>query len=80
LLRGLDDSAPEVRFWCIYALARPEHEWLIPKLEAMREDSAVTWGGWTVGQEAEEGIRWIRGEDVDPNSLEALESRRPNDA
>jgi hypothetical protein len=67
--RGLDDPAPEVRFWSIFALARPGNDWLIPKLETMAKDKAMIPGMWTVGQEASWAMHWIRGEDVDPKSL-----------
>jgi HEAT repeat protein len=70
LLRGLDDPEPEVRFWSIFALASPENEWLLPKLESMVGDRALVPGWWTVGREAGWAIRWMRREgDVDPRSL-----------
>ena len=70
LVRGLDDPDPEVRLWSIFALASPENEWLLPKLESMVGDRALVPGMSTVGQEARWAIRWIRREeDVDPEEL-----------
>jgi HEAT repeat protein len=72
LVRGLDDPSPEVRFWSIYALARPEHTWLLPKLEVMASaDTAVCPGMWTLRQEALWAIRWITRPDLncDPRTL-----------
>jgi HEAT repeat protein len=72
LVRGLDDPSPEVRFWSIYALARPEHTWLLPKLELMAAtDTASCPGMWTLRQEALWAIRWITLTDLhcDPRTL-----------
>jgi hypothetical protein len=68
-VRGLDDPSPEVRFWSIFALARPGNEWVIPKLESMTSDRTPVPGFWTLGQEASWAIHWINGEDLDPHSL-----------
>jgi len=69
--RGLDDPAPEVRLWSIFALAHPENAWLLPKLGMMVEDLAMVPGMWTVRQEALWAIRWIKDGDIDcdPRSL-----------
>jgi hypothetical protein len=63
-VRGLDDPAPEVRLWSIFALAQPCNAWLIPRLEQMRGDSAMVPGMWRVGQEAGWAISWIRYQDL----------------
>ena len=71
-LQGLEDPAPEVRFWSIYALADPDNTWVIPKLEEMTHDCAVVPSMWTVGQEARWAILRIRDQDpdfVDPATL-----------
>jgi HEAT repeat protein len=69
-LRGLDDAVPEVRLWSIFALANPENEWLVSKLESMTSDPALVPGMYTVGQEAQWAIRSIRREeDIDPEDL-----------
>lgn len=71
-LRGLDDPAPEVRFWSIFALAHRGNDWAIAKLETMTSDSAlVPKMRTTVGQEARWAINWILGRDpdLDPSSL-----------
>ena len=70
-VRGLDDPAPEVRLWSIYALAHPENVWLLSKLETMVNDQATVPGMWTVRQEALWAIRWIRqtDPDCDPRTL-----------
>jgi hypothetical protein len=73
-LRGLDDPEPEVRFWSIFALAKPDNDWLIPKLESMTGDPAPLPGMWTVGQEARWAIRWIRREG---DMLERVDPRSP---
>jgi HEAT repeat protein len=70
LIRGLDDPAPEVRFWSIYALAHPENAWLLPKLEVMANDpAACAWG--TIRQEALWAKNWIlkRDQGCDPATL-----------
>ena len=70
LVWGLDDAEAEVRLWSIFALASPENEWLLPKLESMVEDRALVPGMYTVGQEARWAIRRIRREeDIDPEEL-----------
>lgn len=70
-LRGLEDPEPEVRFWSVFALARPGRKSIIHKLEGMTNDPALVQGMWTVGQEARWAINWILGRDVDrdPASL-----------
>jgi hypothetical protein len=59
-----------VRLWSIFALANPENEWLVSRLESMTSDPALVPGMYTVGQEARWAIRRIRGDpDVDPEDL-----------
>ena len=66
LVRGLDDAAPEVRFWSIYALAQPQHTWLLPKLEVMAAtDKGECPGMWSLRQEALWAIIWISRADLD---------------
>jgi hypothetical protein len=65
--RGLSDPAPEVRLWSIFALAQQGNEWVIPKLELMRHDTALVPRMWTVGQEASWAIDWIRERNLDRN-------------
>ncbi|HZI10299.1 MAG TPA: HEAT repeat domain-containing protein [Myxococcus sp.] len=72
LVRGLDDPAPEVRFWSIYALTGMERsERLLPKLRHIAAtDTATVTGMWTLRQEALWAISRIEGgEDLDPRTL-----------
>jgi hypothetical protein len=64
-LRGLNDPAPEVRLWSIFALAVPGNDWVIPHLEPLTYDSALVPKMYSVGHEARWAIKWIRGEDPD---------------
>jgi hypothetical protein len=65
LVRGLDDPAPLVRFWSIFALAQPGNDWVLEKLAMMKRDKTLIPGMWTIGQEAAWAISWIRGENLD---------------
>jgi HEAT repeat protein len=72
LMRGLDDPAPEVRFWCIYALVgMADERLLLPKLRVIAAtDTAECRGMWTLRQEALWAINWIEGRpDCDPRTL-----------
>jgi hypothetical protein len=60
LVRGLDDPAPEVRFWSIYALVRVEERKVLPKLRSIAAtDTAACPGMWTLRQEALWAIKWF---------------------
>ncbi len=66
LTRGLEDPAPEVRFWSIFSLAHPWNRWVIPKLQVIAAtDTATCPGMWTLRQEALWAIRWIEEQDLD---------------
>jgi HEAT repeat protein len=52
LLAGLDDPAPEVRFWCAYALAMRQVRRALPRLRELAGDTALPADLWTVGEEA----------------------------
>jgi hypothetical protein len=64
-VRSLDDPAPEVRFWSIFALAHPENAWLLPKLAQMENDQTMFPGWWTIRQEALWARNWILKQDLD---------------
>src|SRR5229473_514141 len=64
-IRGLEDAAPEVRFWSIFALASRGHESIIHKPKGMTNGSALVQGLWKVGQEARSAINWILRRDID---------------
>jgi HEAT repeat protein len=52
LLAGLDDPAPDVRFWCAYALGTLRVRRAIPRLRELVGDPAVADQFWSVGEEA----------------------------
>ena len=64
-VRGLEDPAPVVRFWSIFALAQPGNDWAIAKLARLKKDKTLVPGLWRISQEAAWAISWIRGEDID---------------
>jgi HEAT repeats len=60
LSAGLDDPAPEVRFWSIYALASLGERRVLPKLRKIAaSDTAAVPGMWTLRQEATWAIRGL---------------------
>lgn len=71
LVHGLDDAAPEVRFWSIYALVSLRERKVIPKLQRIADtDTASCPGMWTLRQEALWGVLSLQGIDVpDPRAL-----------
>jgi len=52
LLAGLYDAAPEVRFWCAYALGTLRVRRAIPRLRELVGDAAAVDQLWSVGEEA----------------------------
>jgi hypothetical protein len=52
LLAGLYDAAPDVRFWCAYALATRQVRRAMPRLRELTADTAEVADLWTVGEEA----------------------------
>jgi HEAT repeat protein len=52
LLAGLYDAAPEVRFWCAYALATRRVRRALPRLRELLGDDHDVPQLWTVGEEA----------------------------
>ena len=52
LLAGLYDAAPEVRFWCAYALGTLRVRRAIPRLRELVGDPAAVDQLWSVGEEA----------------------------
>ncbi len=52
LLAGLYDAAPEVRFWCAYALGTLRIRRAIPRLRELVGDPGVADQFWSVGEEA----------------------------
>lgn len=58
LLKCLKDPDPNVRFWACFK-APP---WTLPILTGLTEDKGVGDLGWTVGYEAREAIKRIKGE------------------
>lgn len=59
LLAGLYDAAPEVRFWCAYALATLRVRRAIPRLRELLRDEAHIAQFWSVGEEAAWAIMTI---------------------
>jgi HEAT repeat protein len=62
LLRGLDDPAPEIRFWSCFALAKLDDESALPALRGLVDDTAVAPGWGEVGDEAKWAIAQIEGD------------------
>ncbi|QRN97604.1 HEAT repeat domain-containing protein [Archangium violaceum] len=71
LMRGLDDPAPEVRFWSIYALACQNDARILPRLRVIAAtDTASCRGMWTLRQEALWAIHRLESDhDYDPRTL-----------
>ncbi|ATB38699.1 hypothetical protein CYFUS_004134 [Cystobacter fuscus] len=70
LERGLEDPAPEVRFWSIYALTCMEEAQVLPRLRLIAAtDTARCPGMWTLRQEALWAIGKFEGQDLDPTTL-----------
>lgn len=60
LVRGLDAPEPVVRYWCIYAVARPGNTRVLPRLRHIIDtDTAIGWGGIPLKQEALDAIETI---------------------
>jgi hypothetical protein len=60
LVRGLEDPAPEVRFWSIYALVGVNEPRILPRLHHIAAtDTASCPGMWTLRQEALWAIKWF---------------------
>ncbi|OJH38789.1 hypothetical protein BON30_21420 [Cystobacter ferrugineus] len=71
LEHGLEDPAPEVRFWSIYALTCMEEARVLPRLRLIAAtDTASCPGMWTLRQEALWAIAQFEGRDIDdPRTL-----------
>ena len=74
LVRGLDDPAPVVRYWCIHAVGRPGNTGVLPKLHHIVDtDTAIGWGGISLKQEALDAIETIEPrDDADPAKTSGL--------
>jgi HEAT repeat protein len=59
LLAGLDDGAPEVRFWCTYAVATLGVRRAVPRLRELLADPATVDQLWSVSEEAAWAIMTI---------------------
>jgi len=63
LLKNLNDSSKEVRFWCAYALAEMGDRNALALLKKLAEnDHRIVKGFWSVSKEAKAAIRRIRNE------------------
>jgi len=61
LLRNLEDSSAEVRFWCAYALGEIQERKALPTLRWLAEnDNRVVKGWWSVSKEARDAITRIK--------------------
>jgi HEAT repeat protein len=64
LIRALDDSHPEVRFWAAFALGQQGDEQALPALRRLAEtDTATLPGWWSVRREAADAIAHIKWRD-----------------
>jgi hypothetical protein len=71
LLKNLNDSSKDVRFWCAYALAEMgDGNALVPLKKLAENDHRIVKGFWSVSKEAKAAIRRIR------NELRSREGRR----
>lgn len=62
LLRNLNDTPSEVRFWCAYALGEMHDRKALPELRCLAmNDHRVVKGWWKVSKEAKDAIKKIEG-------------------
>lgn len=62
LIRCLDDTSREVRFWCAYALGEMAEKRAVATLDLLRPDRRVVKGFHSVAKEADDAIRLIEEE------------------
>jgi hypothetical protein len=62
ILDGLSDAHPNVRFWACYAAGESRIRAAQAKLRSLEHDEGLGTMGWTVGYEALEALKAIRGE------------------
>jgi HEAT repeat protein len=61
LIEHLSDAAPDVRFWCAYAVGELRTKAAVPTLRQLARDRSVVPGWWSVGAEARDALAVIAG-------------------
>jgi HEAT repeat protein len=64
MIEALDDAEAEIRFWACFAVGALGIKAALPKLERLAQnDHAIAQGWWSVGEEAEDAITLMHGEE-----------------